>query len=350
MSTPRRLPLPRPAFPHTIMEFQSRFGTEEACREFLRASRWPDGFRCPRCGSADERTVGARLVVRCGHCRHQVSLTAGTALEGTRTPITVWFWAAYLVTTFTPGISALQLQRQTGLPRYETAFQMLHKLRAAMVRPGRDRIGGPGCVVEADEAYVGGRPRRGEVDRPNHRVLVAAAVEVILPDSPDQESYAGRVRLAQVPNRSGAALIPFVAGSILPGTILRTDGWTSYLPARHLGYLPEPHRQVNPKNASKTMPHVHRVFSNLKGWLRGTHHGVSEKHLQAYLNEFTFRFNRRGVPMAAFQTLLGLSGLVEAPTYDGLYATNERDGWVHPAPVTDFDPLAGDPGPQEEPA
>ena len=325
------------------MEFQARFGTVEACREFLRASRWPAGFQCPRCGSGDERTVGQRAVVRCGACRYQVSLTAGTTLEGTRTPLTTWFWAAYLMTTFTPGISALQLQRQVGLRRYETAFQMLHKLRAAMVRPGRDRIGGQGEVVEVDEAYVGGRARGAGGERPARKVLVAAAVEIVEPDDPGKEPRAGRVRLAQVPDRSGPSLVAFVAGAIAPGSILRTDGWSAYLPSRHHGYLPQPHPHVNPKNASKTMPHIHRVFSNLKGWLRGTHHGVSEKHLQAYLNEFTFRFNRWAVPMAAFQTLLGLSGHAEAPTYEGLYSAGEADGWVHAAPVATLDLTLAEP-------
>lgn len=143
----------RPAFPHNLAEFQVQFASDEACRRYLMACRWPEGFRCPSCGDAGSYLLASRDLLQCRACRRQTSVTAGTALDRTRLPLPLWFAAAYLVTTHTPGFSALQLQRQLGLARYETAWTMLQKLRRAMVRPERDRLSG---TVELDETYVGG--------------------------------------------------------------------------------------------------------------------------------------------------------------------------------------------------
>jgi transposase-like protein len=132
--------VPRPDFPRTIIEFQHRFPDDDACRAYLFDSRWPVGFRCPRCGSGTATPLPRRLLWQCSACRYQVSVTAGSVLHKTRTPLHLWFWAVYLVTTATPGISALQLQRQLGLRRYETAWMMLHKLRRAMVNPEREPL------------------------------------------------------------------------------------------------------------------------------------------------------------------------------------------------------------------
>ena len=166
--------MPRPDYPRTIMEFQERFPDEDACRQYLFASRWPDGYRCPRCGSGTACTLERRRLWQCADCRYQVSVTAGTVLHKTRTPLHLWFWAAYLMATATPGISALQLQRQLGLKRYETAWMMLHKLRRAMVAPERSPINGP---VEVDESFIGGPEAiRGRFF--GDRELVVVAVEV----------------------------------------------------------------------------------------------------------------------------------------------------------------------------
>lgn len=143
----------RPDFPRNFDEFRTRFATEEDCWRYLLASRWPDGFRCPRCAHDAAYTVTTRSLLQCRSCRHQTSVTAGTVLPRRRLPLSSWFAAAYLVTTHTPGFSALQWQRQLGLSRYETAFVMLQKLRRAMLRPKRDRLSG---TVEVDETYVGG--------------------------------------------------------------------------------------------------------------------------------------------------------------------------------------------------
>jgi transposase-like protein/ribosomal protein L37AE/L43A len=304
-------PMSRPDFPRTLREFQRRFEDEAACRAYLAASRWPDGYRCPQCGGGGALELPTRLLWRCKHCRRDTSVTAGTVLHRTHTPLTQWFWAAYLVTTHTPGLSALQLQRQLGLRRYETAWAMLQKLRRAMVRPDRDRLRDK---VEVDESYVGGPEaglRGGRELR--DKALVVAAVEV-------RGAASGRVRLQVVPDASGRSLTGFIRANVDPGTIVITDGWQGYAPLTGLGYRHRPRIQGDPARAEKVLPRVHRVFGNLKTWLRGTHHGVGHQHLQAYLDEFTFRFNRRRTPMAAFQTLLGLGTQLAPTTYRQLYA------------------------------
>jgi transposase-like protein len=301
----------RPDFPLTLAEFQERFGADEDCRRYLVACRWPDGFRCPRCGGRDAHGVAARDLLQCRSCRHQTSVTAGTVLHRTRIPLRLWFAAAYLVTTHTPGFSAVQLQRQLGLARYETTWTMLQKLRRAMLRPERDRISG---VVEVDEAYVGGieEGRRGGRWRDSAKSIVVGAVEV-------RGQGSGRIRLAVVEDLSAASLASFVEASVAPGSMLLTDGWQGYAPLRKR-YDHRPSTVSDPKNASKLFPRIHRVFSNLKTWLKGTHHGVSAKHLPHYVNEFVFRFNRRRTPMAAFQSLLGLSMQHAPTTHKMLYA------------------------------
>jgi transposase-like protein len=302
--------MPRPDFPRSLREFQRRFADEEACRQYLAASRWPDGFRCPRCGFGDALDLPGRLLSRCRKCARDTSVTAGTVLHRTRIPLTQWFWAAYLVTTHTPGLSALQLQRQLGISRYETAWMMLHKLRRAMVRPDRELLHEK---VEVDETYVGGAEaglRGGRELR--DKSLVVGAVEV-------RGRASGRVRLRVVPDASGPSLSGFVKANVAQGAIVVTDGWQGYAPLSGMGYRHRPRTQREPQRAEKILPRVHRVFGNLKTWLRGTHHGVSHQHLQAYLDEFTFRFNRRRTPMAAFQTLLGLGSQRPPTTYNQLY-------------------------------
>ena len=249
----------------------------------------------------------------------------------THTPLSVWFWAAYLVASQTPGMSAVQFQRQLGLSRYETAFQILHKLRAGMVRPDQDRIGGkPEEHVEADETYVGGRTR-GKGRGVHDMVLVAGAVEIRqrkLASSRNKRKtgrYAGRVRLALVPDRSARSLGGFIESTVAPGATIITDDWSGYAKLGECGYCHTAIAERGDMQVAETfLPIIHLVFSNLKTWLRGIHHGVSPQHLQAYLNEFTFRFNRRFYPFNAFRSLLGIAGGVTAPTYAELYAKKSR--------------------------
>lgn len=319
-------------FPRSLPEFQRLFPDEAACAAYLERARWSDGFICYHCKSSGEpyRFANRPGVLRCRHCKRDTSLTAGTVMERTHTSLSVWFWAAYLVASQTPGISAVQFQRQLGLSCYETAFQILHKLRAGMVRPDQDRIGGnPEEVVEADETYIGGRTR-GKGRGVHDMVIVACAVEVRQRKHAGSLNkrktgrYAGRVRLAVVPDRSAKSLCGFIEKAVAPGTSIITDDWSGYAGLTRHNYL---HTAVPERGdmqiAETFLPIIHLVFSNLKTWLRGIHHGVSEQHLQAYLNEFTFRFNRRFYPFNAFRSLLGIAGDVTAPTYAELYAKKE---------------------------
>lgn len=320
-------------FPRSLPEFQRLFPDEAACASYLECARWGSGFVCPHCGTTGEpyRYANRPGVLCCRKCRRETRLTAGTVMERTHTPLSVWFWAAYLITSQTQGMSAVQFQRQLGLSRYETAFQILHKLRVGMVRPDQDRIGKPGEIVEADETWVGGRTR-GEGRGVHHKTLVAAAVEVkqrkpgSKPDSRRGGRYAGRVRLAIVPDRSADALCGFVESAVVPGTRIITDDWSGYVRLAEHGYGHTPvAERGDPQVAEEFMPIINLVFSNLKTWLLGIHHGVSPQHLQAYLNEFTFRFNRRHYPFNAFRSLLGIAGDVTAPTYAEFYTGDSRN-------------------------
>jgi ISXO2-like transposase domain/Transposase zinc-ribbon domain len=293
-------------FPKSLPEFQQLFPDEVACAAYLEHARWGNGFVCRYCGTTGEpyRYSTRPGVLCCKRCRRETRLMVGTVMERTHTPLSVWFWAAYLVASQTPGMSAIQFQRQLGLSRYETAFQILHKLRAGMVHPDQDRIGGkPGEVVEAGAVEVRQRKRTSSLNKRK------------------TGRYAGRVRLALVPDRSAKSLGDFIESTVAPGTAIITDDWGGYADLTKHNYL---HTAVAERGdiqvAETFLPIIHLVFSNLKTWLRGTHHGVSPQHLQAYLNEFTFRFNRRFYPFNAFRSLLGIAGDVTAPTYTELYA------------------------------
>lgn len=320
-------------FPRSLPEFQRLFPDEAACARYLERARWGSGFVCPHCETTGDpyRYATRPGVLCCRRCRRETRLTAGTVMDHTHTPLAVWFWAAYLVASQTPGMSAVQFQRQLGLSRYETAFQILHKLRVSMVRPDQDRIGGkPGEVVEADETYVGGRTR-GKGRGVHDMVLVAGAVEVRQRKRDGSLNkrrtgrYAGRVRLAVAPDRSTKSLGGFVEGNIAPGAAIITDDWSGYASLTRLGFLHTAVAERGDMQVAETfLPIIHLVFSNLKTWLRGTHHGVSPQHLQAYLNEFTFRFNRRFYPFNTFRSLLGIAGGITAPTYAQTYATKSR--------------------------
>jgi len=268
-------------YPRTLFELERRFADDAACREYLFALRWPDGFVCPRCGGRSAWPTSRSLWL-CGGCRHQTSVTAGTILQDTHLPLITWFRALWHITSQKSGVSALGLQRVLGLGSYKTAWAMLHKLRRAMVRPGRDRLGG---VVEVDETYWGGE-ETGVIGRLTHgKALIVVAAQ-------EDGRGIGRIRLRRVPDLTKASLHGFIQDAVEPGSTVRTDGLSAYLGLE--GYAHD--RQVQRRQAAgeHLLPRVHRVVSLLKRWLLGTHQGaVGQEHLDAYLDEFTFRFNRR---------------------------------------------------------
>jgi transposase-like protein len=226
-------------------------------------------------------------------------------MHGTRTPLRLWFWAAYLVATHHPGISAKQLQRQLGLSRYETAWLILQKLRRAMVAPERELLKDE---VEVDEFYLGGEEAglRGGRQR-GKKALVGVVIEV-------RGAGSGRVRLQVLKDASAESLGPFIKATTAPGAIVHTDGWRGYWGLERIGFEHRPRQQKVPPG-EELLPRAHRAVSNLKAWLHGTHRGVGDPHLQVYLDEYVFRHNRRQTPMAAFQTLLGLGALHPPTTY-----------------------------------
>ncbi len=324
-------------FPATLPEFQKLFPDDASCERYLEEVRWPDGFVCPACkvrGEPYRFPSRSAVVLRCRACKRNASLTADTVMHSSKMPLSLWFWAAYLMTTHTPGISAVQFQRQLGIGRYETAFTMLHKLREGMVRPERDVIGGE-WPVEIDEVFIGGATR-GEGEGVHHKTIVIGAVEVrkregkIDGKSHDKRRvYAGRLRLAIVADRSAKSLVPFVTANVARGAKVKTDAHDGYrdLCEKH-GYSHDIlAMRGDPKAAERHLPMIHRVFSNLKTWLYGTHHGrVEPHHLQAYLNEYVFRFNRRFYPMNSFNSVIGIAARVAPPTYAELYSGE----WAHP--------------------
>ena len=334
------------SLPKSLPDFQRVFPNEEACRTYLYSARFPDGFVCPYCGWKGKPYLFQNQsgMHRCRNCKRNTRLTAGTIMQNSKMPLCTWFWGAFLLTSLTPGMSALQFQKMLGIKRYETAFNMLHKLRAAMVRPERDPIGDK-WPVEVDETYVGGATQ-GEGRGRHHKTLVAGIVEVrprikapgLDPNLPSgrrpqhrgghgRSFIAGRLRLQVIPNRRQETLEPFILANVQPGTELRTDGWTGYDNSQKLGYF---HKIVSINGdhvkIDQHLPMIHIVFGNLDAWLLGTHHGVSPKHLQAYISEFVFRFNRRFWPMVAFDSVLKIAARVKAPTYSELYTGT----WRHP--------------------
>lgn len=272
-------------YPRTQLELEKRFATDEACREYLFALRWADGFVCPRCqGRQAWPMQGGRWL--CAGCRHQASVTAGTIFQASHVPLRVWFRAIWQVTSQKQGASAIGVQRSLGLGSYETAWAMLHKLRRAMVRPGRDRLAGR---VEVDETYLGGPTEESYGREGEGKALVVIAAQ-------EDGKGIGRIRLRRAPDASATSLQGFVTESVEPGSTVRTDGWAGYEGLKGKGYRHEVKILSGRKEgaAVRLLPRVHRIASLLKRWILGTHHGaVGEHQLDYYLDEFTFRFNRR---------------------------------------------------------
>jgi len=268
-------------YPRTLLDMERRFSSREACSQYLFALRWPEGFVCPRCGGGAAWPMSRGLWL-CRGCRYQVSVTAGTIFQDSHLPLVIWFRAMWYVTSQKNGVSALGLQRVLGLGSYKTAWAMLHKLRRAMVRPGRDRLRG---TVEVDETYWGSK-EKGVIGRLTEKkaLIVVAAEE----DGKD----IGRIRMHRILDVTKASLHGFITQAVEPGSTVRTDGLNAYLGLE--GYLHDRQVQRHQPEGEHLLPRVHRVVALLKRWLLGTHQGaIGHDHLDYYLDEFTFRFNRR---------------------------------------------------------
>src|ERR671928_804824 len=295
--------------PRSLPEFEARFPDEAACARWLLEKRWPDGFRCPACGHDKAWELGReRLTLQCAACERQVSVTAGTGLHGSHLSLRTWFLAAWLMATHRNGISARQLWLQLGLGSYKAAWLLVRKLRRAMVDPEREPLAG---LVEGDETSIPLRAQ-GETVRPGRahegKLLLAGAVEI-------EGKGPGRIRLAVIDDYSAVALGAFVAAVIAIGSTVVSDGWPGYKKLKAVKHEPT---VVGDTPAHLVLPWVHRVFANAKRWALGVYHGLRPAHLQAYLDEFVFRFNRRRTPHAAFDRLLGLGLTLEPATYQML--------------------------------
>ncbi len=273
-------------YPRNFIEFEEFFPDEEAAHRYLEGLRWPEGFRCPRCAETTAAWRSGRGLLICSACRQQVSVTAGTLFDKTRKPLRSWLHVAWEITNAKQGVNALTIQHRLGLRSYQTAWSWLHKFRRAMVRPDRDRLAGE---VEVDEAYVGGEETgvRGRQTKTKSIVVMAVGLR--------GGRRTGRIRLRHVPDVSGKSLVGFVKDVVAPGSVVKTDGWPGYSRLTKHNYA----HHVTAISSSGdpavvVMPSVHLVAGLLKRWLLGTFHGgVSREHLGYYLDEFTFRYNRR---------------------------------------------------------
>ena len=320
----------------SLTEFQSAFPDEASCAAFLFERRWPDGFICPACGAARAAALKSRAYTyECYGCGRQTSITAGTAMHRTRLALTAWFWAAHLMSTHSNGMSARQLEDQLGLT-YRTAWLLAQKLRRSMVDPDREPLEG---VVEVDQAEIPFREGDAFFEPGNAgKILVIGAVEVIDRD-PNQgkprrkhaqylDTRSGRIRLAMIADNSAASLEAFVRANVKPGATLLTDGHSSYPGLTDYRHDP---RVVGKMAGHVMLPWIHRVFSLMKRWGLGTYHGLRRKHVDSYLNEFVFRYNRRFYRHASFETVLGLTARHAPSSYwDIVGRPNPRKGEATP--------------------
>lgn len=304
----------------SLSQFQKAFSDEASCVAFLLERRWPDGFVCPVCGKRRVAALKSRpRLFECLDCGRQTSITAGTAMHRSRLPLTTWFWAAPLMATHSNGMSARQLEDQLGVT-YKTAWLLTQKLRRSMVDPDREPLKG---VVEVDQTEIPFRkddafPEPGNAGK----ILVIGAVEVIDRDTNQAKSRrkhakyldtrSGRIRLAMIADNSAASIETFVKANVKRGTTLLTDGHASY--PRLTGYRHDP-RVVGKMAGHVVLPWIHRVFALMKRWSLGTYHGLRRKHVNTYLNEFVFRYNRRFYRHVSFETLLQLAAHNEPASY-----------------------------------
>lgn len=284
--------------PLSLLQFQERFPTEDACRDHLFRLRWPDGFVCPRCQCQAYYELKKRRLYQCRQCDHQASVTAGTLFHRSRVPLRKWFWAIYLVTQDKRGISATWLSKTLPI-RYETAWFMLHKIRHAMAdRESAYQLGG---LVEIDDGYFGGVDH-GRCGRGVESAKVVVAVTVEGKGPYQRPTFA---KMGVLPKVNKEAIGTFVTTACTKGAIIKSDGHFSYTVVSSMGFTHRPIVTKDQPEGAAAFPFVHTLISNAKMWLGGTFHGgVRPKYLPAYLTEFCYRFNRRKRERQGFSRLL----------------------------------------------
>ena len=281
-----------------IISFIRRYPDEQACIKAIADLRWKDGFSCSKCGAAKAHHLKSRpRIFECATCNYQHSVTAGTVFHKTRTDLTKWFLAAYMMASDKRGVSAMHVSRELAL-RYDTAWLMCHKLRHALFERGGFELEN---FIEADETFYGGYREKGMKGRRMNpkKSMIVLAVEKRLAERGPRQWIAGNARIEVVSNADSETLTGFMKRHVRPKTRVITDAWLGYKGLRDAGFN---HTGViaSGKAAGEHLPIVHIMFSNLKAWLNGTHHGVSKKHLHRYVREWNYRFNRRNGPVAEF--------------------------------------------------
>ena len=308
--------MPSEDYPKNFEEFIDRFQCEKDCFDYIVQLRWPDGFICPRCHCKKAWTTNRNLF-HCSCCGHETSITAGTVFQGTRKPLRLWFHVMWWVMSQKTGASAKNLKEVMGFGSYETTWAWLQKLRRVMIRPGRERLRG---TIEVDETYIGGEEKGNKGRKAEKKALIVVAVEEV-------EGKLGRVRFRCIPDASAESLIPFIQDNVEPGSVVKTDGWRGYTSVGKKGYRHVIHKIVNSeKDASELLPQVHLIISLVKRWLMGTHQGsFGSDHLQYYLDEYAFRFNRRLSKHRGklFYRLMQQAVTTEATPLESLFARKE---------------------------
>ncbi len=303
----------------SIIDFMKHFSTDEKCLEYLLALKWGTrGWKCLHCGSGEYTYISTRKLIRCKACKVEESFISNTVMRKTRKPLTYWFWTIYAVVTQKTGMSAMDLKRQLGMGSYETCWTWLQKIRLAMTEPKREKLD---FDVEVDESYLFHRGslkgrEMGYGKGKSGKAIVVCAVEVER-NGNGKRIVSGNISLRHIRNASSKELHSFIQDRVYPGSVVRTDGWRGYWGIEELGYVHRRNVLKKPEDAPKKLPRVHRVFANLKAWLKGTHRWVSKKHLQNYLNEFSIRYNARHKPIEVFNDILRLVVLTEPRTYRG---------------------------------
>lgn len=276
-----------------ILDFQEKFNTEESCREHMYKIRWSEGFVCPKCGVKDEPfQIKSRNLYQCKHCNHQASVTSGTVMEKTRVPLRKWFWAMFLMSHDKRGCSASQVAQELSL-HYATAWLLCHKIRSAMGE--RDTQYVLDGYIEVDDAFFGGAGEGGKRGRGTDKSVVLVGVSL---DEKRRPKYA-KMRVA--PNVKGETLKSFAKENFAPGAILTSDGFSSY---KALENEYTHHGEPQSLENSEHLKWLHIIISNAKSFILGTYHGLDSLHLQAYLYEFCYRFNRRNFYLQFFDRTL----------------------------------------------
>lgn len=280
----------------SFVAFQREFPDDDACRKYMFEKRWSDGFRCPVCGTSKYYEIASRQLYQCSNpaCRHQASATAGTVMHRSKVPLHIWFWAIFLVVHDKRGMSALALQRQLGMT-YKTSWLLLHKIREGMA--SREESWLVDGTVEMDEAFFGGSTTGKKRGRGTEKATVMVSLSLLDGNKPTF------VKMQLISDMTSKSVEETANKTIKKGSCIISDGYHSYRCLAEKGYCHRP-KKFNPTDEPEHLKWMHTIIANAKAFIQGTYHGLDQKHLQAYLHEFCYRFNIRNRHGKKFKHLL----------------------------------------------